>query len=349
MRRIRLGREIGNGAPVFIVAEVGINHQGSLKIAKRLIKVAVEAGADAVKFQKRCIKNILTREMYQRAYPNGGNTFGATYGEHREALELSEADFKELKRYAQKMGIIFFASAWDEESADMLERLDVPIYKIGSPDLTNLPLLRHIAKKGRPVILSTGMSEMWELEEAVQTIMQHNTQLALLHCVSAYPAEFEDLRLRCIPMLSERFGLPVGYSGHERGWLAAVAAVTLGACIIEKHITLDRRMKGSDHAFSLEPDELKEMVQNIRIIEKALNGCEKYLLSKEIPFREKLGKSLVTRCKIPKGTILQSDMLTCKSPARGISPLMFNKVIGSRIVCDLEDEAILTKEDIMMD
>lgn len=340
------GRPIGDGEPVFIIAEAGINHNGSLEVARKLIDVAFEAGCDAVKFQKRDIKSVLTKDAYDKPYTNGGNSFGKTYGEHREKLELNEADYFELKSYADKKRIIFFASAWDEKSVDLLETLEIPVYKIGSPDLTNVPLCRYVAKKAKPVILSTGMSEMWEIEQAVSAITQYNKDLMLMHCVSVYPTEFEDLHLSCINFLQSQFGLPVGFSGHEKGWVATIAAVTLGACAIEKHITLDRSMKGSDHCFSLEPLELKQMVLNIRKTEKALVGFEKYLLEKEIPARQKLGKSIVAREKIPAGTVLTKDMLICKSPATGISPIMLDKVVGRRVISDINEDSTISGKDL---
>src|SRR3989304_931334 len=349
MNSIKIGRRVvGDGERVFIIAEAGINHNGSLEIAKKLVDAAVDAGVDAIKFQKRDVKSMLTKSAYEKPYTNGGNSFGRTYGEHREKLELSEADFYELKRYADEKGIIFFASPWDEKSADLLDTLDVPVYKIGSPDLTNIPLCTYIAKKGKPIILSTGMSEMWEVEEAVKAITKYNSQLILMHCISMYPAPFEELRLNCINILQSKFGVPVGYSGHESGWVATIAAVSLGALVVEKHITFDRNMKGGDHKFSLEPLELKEMVTNIRNVERSLIGFDKYLLQGEIPFRQKLGKSIVLRKKVKKGTILKKDMLTCKSPAEGVSPMMIENIVGKPVTADLNEDDILHGSDLKL-
>lgn len=349
MRKIRIeGRRIGDGEPVFVVAEAGINHNGSLDMARRLVDSAADAGCDAVKFQKRSVRAMLAREAYEKPYANGGNSFGLTYGEHRERLELDGKDFADLQAYARTRGLVFFASPWDEESADFLERLEVPCYKIGSPDLTNLPLCRHIARKGKPVILSTGMSEMWEVEESVRAILALNSELVLMHCVSIYPAPPESLRLQCIQLLEGAFGTLVGYSGHELGSEASIAAVALGACAIEKHITLDKTLKGGDHRFSLEPEDLKQLVSGIRTVEKALAGFEKYLQEPEVPFRQKLGKS-VTSCRpIREGETITRDMLTCKSPATGISPVLFDRLVGKRAAHDIDGDVVLRSGDVQL-
>lgn len=348
-RSIRIGsRLVGEGEPVFVIAEAGINHNGSLDMARSLIDVAAEAGCDAVKFQKRSVSDILTREAYDKPYANGGNSFGRTYGEHRERLELRGEDYIVLRDYARERGILFMASAWDPLSAVFIDSLEVPAHKIGSPDLTNLPLCSRIAGFGKPVILSTGMSELWEVDAAVRTIRELNPDLLLMHCVSLYPTPFEELRLGCIPMLRERYGAIVGYSGHEQGWHAVLAAVALGARVVEKHITLSRSLKGGDHNFSLEPQELAAMVQQIRQTEAALVGNEKYLLPGEVPFRRKLGKSLTTRMPIPKGTALTPDMLTCKSPATGVSPLLFGRLIGRPVLHDLDADTVIRREDIAL-
>lgn len=339
-------RCVGAGEPVFIIAEIGINHQGSVEISKRLIDAAAAAGVDAVKFQKRDNKNLFTNDAYNAPYTNGGNSFGDTYGEHREHLELSAEDYVELKRYSREKGVIFFASAWDHESVDFLMDLGVPAMKIGSPDLTNIPLCIYIAKKKLPVILSTGMSEQWEIDMAVKKIRRYNDALAVLHCVSIYPAEFGDLNLGMIPRLMDRFGLPVGYSGHEMGWSAVIAAVAMGACVIEKHITLDRTMKGGDHRFSMEPDELREMVSQVRNVEKSLVSGDKCLMEKEIPFRRKLGKSVVARRPIEKDEVIRKEMLTCKCPATGISPTLFERIIGKKALKDISIDGVMGGDDV---
>lgn len=346
MRTVCIGeREVGPGRPVFVIGEAGINHNGSRDLALKLIDAAAEAGCDAIKFQKRSPRALLSREAYERPYETG-HAYGPTYGEHRERLELEAEDYVCLRDHARERGILFLASMWDPLSATFVDSLGVPAHKIGSPDLANLPLCAQVASFGKPVILSTGMSELWEVDAAVRVIREVNPDLVLLHCVSVYPAPFADLRLGCIPAMRERYGVAMGYSGHEPGWHAVLAAVSLGACVVEKHITLDRTMKGGDHGFSLEPHELAEMVRQIREVEAALAGNEKYLLPAEIPFRRKLGKSLTTRVSVPKGTALRPEMLTCKSPATGVSPILFNSVLGHPVTHDLEADTILRKEDV---
>lgn len=347
MRTVPVGsRLVGEAHPVFVVAEIGVNHQGRVDLARALIDVAAAAGADAVKLQKRSVDRILTREGQDAPYSNS-NSFGRTYGEHRRALELSVEDYLSLKAYAEQQGLCFFASAWDEESADALETVGVPVYKIASPDLTNLPLCRHIAQKGRPVILSTGMSTMDEIARAVEAIRVFNDHLILLHCVSVYPTEYADVNLGFMETLRRTFGCPVGYSGHERGMAIPLAARALGACVIEKHITLDRRMRGGDHRFSLTPTELKEMVDGLRQVELALRPGEKRVLETEAPFRAKLGKSIVSARPIARGEVLTPDLLTCKSPGTGLSPLRLDGILGRRAARDIPADVLLTHEDVV--
>lgn len=346
MKRVKIGNKfVGEGEPTFIVAEAGVNHQGKLHIAKMLVDIAVDARVDAVKFQKRKIERILTKEGLERPY-GGPHSFGETYGEHRKALELSEDDYKEIKRYCDEKGIIFLASAWDEESADFIEELNVPAYKMASADLTNTPLLEHIAKKGKPVILSTGMSSMDEIEHAVNTIKRYNDQLILMQCTSTYPSEFEDIHLEVIKTLKNRFNVPVGYSGHELGIAISLAAVALGAVMIERHFTIDRTMKGGDHAASLEPPGLKKLVRDIRAFEKAKGSAEKRLLESEIPIRKKLAKSIVSKVEIKKGTEITKDMLTTKGPGTGFAPYQMDLVVGKKAKRDIKEDTVLVEEDI---
>ena len=280
-------RVIGEGQPCYIIAEVGINHNGQLDLAKQLIDVAVAAQVDAIKFQKRTIDEILTPEQQAQPY-NSPNAFGATYGEHRRKLELSDEAYYELLEYCQSRSITLLASAWDKKSADFLEQLGVPAYKIPSARVTDLGLIEHVARKRKPIILSTGMSSMEEVREAVATVQRHHDQLILLQCTSTYPCENSEVNLQVIKTLREEFHLLVGYSGHERGIAVSEAAAALGAVVVERHITLDRTMKGSDHAASLEPSMLHKLVRDIRNIEKALGSPEKQILESERSVRSKL-------------------------------------------------------------
>lgn len=329
MKKVRIGtRLVGDGEPAFLVAEMGINHQGKRRIAEALIDAAAAAGADAVKFQKRTIERILTKAALDAPYSNNGNSLGRTYGEHRRALELSADDYRYLKAHAERKDLIFFASAWDEESADFLVNLDVPVLKIGSPDMTNIPLCEHVAQKGLPVILSTGMAELHEVEKAVRAVLRHTEDLVLMHCTSVYPTDYSEINLRLIGGLKDRFGVPVGYSGHEHGWEIAFTARAIGACVIEKHFTLDRNMRGGDHCFSLLPEEFAEMARAVRRLETAFRGNGKMLLPREVPFRKKLAKSLVASRPIEKGEIITRDAIVCKSPGGGISPIFIDNVVG---------------------
>jgi len=272
VKAIRIGeRLVGEGQPCYIVAEAGVNHNGERALALGLVDVAADARVDAVKFQKRSIPDLLIREALDAPYVNP-NSLGATYGAHRERLELADDVWWELADHARKRGIGFFASAWDPPSVDFLEALGVPAFKIASADLTNLPLVEHVARKRRPVLMSTGMSEMEEIADAVGVVLRHTDQLVLLHCTSAYPANNDELNLRAMDLLRREFGVLVGYSGHERGLAPTEAAVALGAVVVERHLTTDRTLPGPDHAASLEPHGLELLVRNIRNVESALGA-----------------------------------------------------------------------------
>lgn len=332
---------IGQGYPAYIIAEIGINHNGDPEIARRLINVAAEAGADAVKFQKRTTREILTRAGYDRPYESE-NAYAPTYGQHRDKLELSHDAYRDLFRHALSKGIHFLSSVWDPKSADFIDELGSPAFKIPSPDIINLPLLEHVAKKGKPMIVSTGMSTMEEIEEAVDTIYHNgNPPLILLHCVSTYPCENYDVNLRVMHQLRDRFDVAVGYSGHDRGVAIPVAAVALGACVVEKHITLDRAMKGSDHSASLEPDGLKRVVRYIRNAEMAMGDGAKRILDAEVPIRAKLAKSIASRTAISAGTVITAEMLTVKSPGTGLKPACLPRIIGRQAAVAVEENVLL--------
>lgn len=282
---IKIGnKSVGPGNPCFVIAEVGINHNGDLEIAKKLIDVAVEAGADAVKFQKRTIEVVYTAD--ELAVPRE-NPFGATNGDLKRGLEFGLAEYQEIDRYCREKGIIWFASPWDEDSVDFLEQFNPPCYKIASAGLTDDGLLKHIVSKGRPVILSTGMSTLDEIDHAVDLLS--TVPLVLLHTVATYPAENNEVNLRVIQTLQERCpDTPVGYSGHERGIGLSVCAVALGACVVERHITLDRAMWGSDQAASIEPKGLHLLIRDIRILEEGLGDGVKRVLERETAVKKKL-------------------------------------------------------------
>jgi len=276
-------RAAGHGHPCFIVAEIGINHNGDLELARRLIDAAADAGCDAVKFQKRTVEVVYTPEELARPREN---PFGPTNGDLKRGLEFGEAGYREVDAHCRERGLLWFASCWDEGSVDFMERFDPPCYKIASASLTDERLLRHHRKTGRPLILSTGMSTMDEIRRAVEILGLEN--LVLLHCTSTYPSQPEELNLRTIETLRREFGCPVGYSGHEVGLQTTLAAVALGACVVERHITLDRAMWGSDQAASVEPHGFARLVRDIRVIERAMGDGVKRVYDSELPIRDKL-------------------------------------------------------------
>jgi len=332
----------------FIIAEGGINHNGNIDLAKQLIDIAVNKGCNAIKFQKRTVSRILTRAGLDAPYIND-NSYGATYGEHKCALELSEDAFRELKDYADHRGILFSSSGWDEESIDFLESLDIPFYKVASADLTNFPLLEHIARKGRPMILSTGMADMNTVIRAVEWVQQWNRRIALMQCTSTYPCPPEHINLHVIQTYRERFpDLVIGFSSHSKGPQIPVAAVALGAKVVEIHITVDRTMRGGDHAASLEPHGLEVLVRDIRIIEQALGSSVKTLQPGEDRCFIKLAKSCVSTVPITAGTIINRTHLTTKGPGTGISPMQLYDLIGQQAVVDIPEDTVLTADMFRM-
>ncbi|OGO38364.1 MAG: hypothetical protein A2W35_03895 [Chloroflexi bacterium RBG_16_57_11] len=341
---IKIGdRLVGDGQPTYIIAEIGVNHNGFLDLALKLIDVAVDAGADAVKFQKRNLEKLYARKYLENA--NAGEKTLRYLLPILQQVELANEDFERIVEYCQKKEITFLCSAFDADSADFLETLGVPAYKVASADLTNLPLLDHLVKKVKPLILSTGMSHMHEVELTVEFLKARRAEFALLHCNSTYPAAFEDINLRFMEQL-RRFEVPVGYSGHERGIAVSTVASVIGASIIERHLTLDRTMDGPDHAASLEPQGFKKMVRDIQQVAISLGtGEEKYISRGEILNREVLGKSLVAARRILPGEIVTSEMVAVKGPALGISPQNYTRLLGRTAgrVID-EDEPFLDRD-----
>ena len=284
MNKVKIwNKKIGENEPAFIAAEIGINHNGDIAIAKKLIDIAVEAGCDAVKFQKRTIEIIYTKE--ELAKPRE-NPFGDTNGDLKRGLEFGKEEYTEINRYCKEKGIMWYASCWDEPSVDFIEKFNPPCYKIASASLTDDNLLKHTKAKGKPLILSTGMSTMEEINHAVNILGKEN--LVLLHCTSTYPSNPKELNLKVIQKLKEKFDCPVGYSGHEVGVSSSVIAAAIGACMIERHITLNRAMWGSDQAASLEPQGLKRMVRDIRVIPVIMGDGIKKVYESELPIIDKL-------------------------------------------------------------
>lgn len=342
-------RVIGPKKPAFIIAEIGNNHNGEMELAKATVVAAAKAGADAVKFQKRDILNVFTKAM--RDTPNTQETsprtyiFGKTYGEYREKLELSEAQLTELKELAHSLNMAFFATPFDLKSAEILGRVGMDAYKIASFDLNTGGLLEYVAKQRLPVILSKGMSEADECDEAVRNILRYNTDLVILHCVSIYPTPYKELNLGAIPTLQKRYPLNIGYSGHEVGFVPTVAAVALGSVVVERHFTLDKSLPGPDHTtVSLDPQEFAEMVRWIRIIETAVWDDEIYIHTAEASVRRKHSKSIVALNNIPKGTIIEASMLTAKSPGSGIKPTLVDTVVGKVAKVDIASDTLIAYE-----
>ena len=287
--KVSVGKKtIGAGEPVYIIAEIGINHNGDIEIAKQLMDVAVETGCDAVKFQKRTPEICVPEE--QKSIPRETPWGSMTYFEYKKRIEFEQKEFEQIDAYAKKIGIDWFASPWDVPSVDFLEGFDVPCQKIASACLTDSELLTAINKTKTTAILSTGMSSMQEIDKAVSLL--NDVPLAIAQATSTYPAEASELNLRVIQTFAEKYNVPVGYSGHERGLQVTIAAVALGATFIERHITLDRSMWGTDHSASLEPEGLKKLVRDVRIVELALGDGKKQVYDSEIPIRAKLRRVL---------------------------------------------------------
>ncbi|MFH1914759.1 MAG: N-acetylneuraminate synthase family protein [Pseudomonadota bacterium] len=327
---LRSGVSIGHGHPCFVVAEIGNNHQGDFLMAQRMIDEAAAAGVHGVKFQKRDMEALLTREGRAAPY-TGCNSFGPTYGEHRNALELSIDQMARLKEYSESLGLVFFASAWDDPSLRQILGLDVDLLKICSADLVNVPLVRKYAATGIPIILSTGMSSLEDIDVALAEIRAYHDDVVLLHCNSTYPCPDEKIGLPVMEGLRERYALPVGYSGHEQGIGPSVAAVALGACVVERHFTLDKTLKGTDHQASLEPDELARMVTMIREVEKAMRVKGKTVFPEEQAAAKKLRKCIVFSRDLPAGHVLAEADLTTRSPRVGVSPVHWDEVLGASL------------------
>jgi len=276
-------RPVGDGHPCFVIAEIGINHNGEAQIARKLIDVASLAGCEAVKFQKRTIDVVYTAE--ELAKPRE-TPFGETNGDLKRGLEFGQTEYEQIDEYCRNKPIAWTASCWDEASVDFIDQFNPPFYKIASASLTDDALLRHTRAKGKPIVLSTGMSTLDQIDHAVEVLGTEN--LVLLHCCSTYPAQYAELNLRVIPTFRERYGVPIGYSGHETGIASSVAAAALGACVVERHVTMDRSLWGSDHAASLEPNGIMRVVRDIRLVEMALGDGVKSVVPSEIPIMKKL-------------------------------------------------------------
>jgi N-acetylneuraminate synthase/sialic acid synthase len=338
------GFQIDDHSDCYVIAEIGHNHQGDLEQAKRMFASARECGAHAVKLQKRDNRTLYTRDSYNRPYDNE-SSFGATYGEHREALEFDREEYEELKRYAQELGVTFFATAFDFASADFLAALDMPAYKMASGDLTNTPLLRYVAEFGKPIIFSTGGGTLEDVRRAYETVAAVNEHVAILQCTAGYPAEWEELDLRVIATYRELFpNAVVGFSSHDNGIAMAVAAYVLGARIVEKHFTLNRALKGTDHAFSLEPQGMRKIVRDLRRTRLALGDGTKTMHQSEAAPILKMGKKLVAARDLPAGHVLAREDIALRSPGDGLPPYEFDRFVGRTLRHPVVEQMALTFE-----
>ena len=329
-------------ARVFIIAEAGVNHNGSIDLAIKLIDVAKHCGADAVKFQTFRADLLASRQAHKAPYQERTTNAAESQFEMLERLQLDEAAHRRLIEHCREVGIQFLSSPFDAQSADLLDSLDVPLLKVPSGEITNLPFLEHLARKNRPMILATGMSTLGEVEEAVKVIQAAGVaQLTLLHCVTEYPAPYSDVNLRAMNTLKWAFNLPVGYSDHSPGIEIAIAAVALGAAVIEKHFTLDRSLPGPDHAASLEPDELLQMVAAIRNVEAALGSGIKGPAPCELANLPVARKSVVAARKLAQGHKLATEDLDIKRPGNGLTPKLLRVLIGRTLRVSVDKDEMI--------
>ncbi|MBI4833596.1 MAG: N-acetylneuraminate synthase [Planctomycetes bacterium] len=348
MKKVKIGKRwIGEGEPCFIIAEAGSNHNRNFKQALKLIDVAAAAGADAVKFQTYSAEKIYSRKTPMASYLKKNKLVKGkeTLWDLIKKIEIPRKWHKDLMLYCRKKGILFMSTPFDLEAVDELEKVGVSAHKIASFEITHLPLLKHTAETGKPIILSTGMADLADIETALDVIYKAgNHKVVLLHCAISYPPKYEDLNLRAMQTMNQAFQLPVGFSDHTLGMTSDIAAVALGACVIEKHFTLDRSLPGPDHPFALEPGELKSMVQAIRDTEKSLGSPIKMHTRAEEELYKIGRRSLVAACNIPKGTKITMGMIDVKRPGYGIPTKMMDIVVGRVAKKNIEQDDILTWE-----
>ncbi len=336
--------QIGKDKPCFIIAEIGINHNGSIDIAKKLIDEAKNAGANAVKFQKRDINSIYREDVLEN--PNIESQGFEILLDVLRKVEFCESDYREIIRYCHEKNIVFLCTPWDIPSVKILELFNVPAYKIASADLTNLPLIKYIAKTKKPVIISTGMSTLEEIEKTVEFMENEKMNFVILHSNSTYPAPIEILNLNLIPFYESKFKCLVGYSGHEQKIIPSLVATVLGAVILERHITLDRNMEGIDQSSSLEPSEFSQLVMFVREAEKARGKPIKKMSRGEILQREILGKSLISKKNIEKDEIFTEQNIDVKGPAKGLSPQHYFDMMGKKSKRDIKKGLYLQTGDL---
>ena len=335
------GHRISDNDPCYVIAEIGANHMGSLENAKQMFLSAKRSGVSAVKLQKRDNSSLFTKDMYDMSYVNN-NSFGDTYGEHREAVEFGKDEYRELQRYAKEIGLTMFATPFDIPSADFLRDLDMPAYKTASADITNTPLLKHIASFGKPMFVSTGAATMEDVERAYNTIMPINQELCILQCTSSYPVEPDEMNLKVIQTYKDKFkDIVIGLSDHQNGIAMALVGYVLGARVIEKHFTINRSWKGTDQPFSLEESGLQKLVRDLERASIAFGDGIKRPFDSEKKTMYKLGKKLVAANDMPIGHIIEEDDLAVKIPNDGLPPYEIDKIVGKKITRNvMKDENI---------
>ncbi len=345
---IKIGSKVvGAGRPCFIIAEAGVNHNGDLHMAKKMVDVAADAGADAIKFQTFRTTELVVKNAPKAQYQLKTSSPEESHFDMLQRLEMSEEMHGALLDYCSRRDIIFLSTPYDSPSLDLLVRLDVAALKIASTDVSNIPFLREAGQTKRPVLLSTGMSSLQEVDDAIAALRSAgNTALALFQCTSAYPTSPEQINLRVIREFAARYQVPTGFSDHTTGIDAAPLAVAAGACIIEKHFTLSRSLPGPDHAMSIEPDELSELVRTIRRVERMLGDGVKRVMPSEEENKRTHQKSLVVREPVKAGTIIGRHQLTCKRPGTGLPPAFIDRVVGRRALKNLEPDDIVTSDVI---
>jgi N-acetylneuraminate synthase len=338
------GSAVGYNEPCYIIAEIGINHNGDLDIAKKLIDLAVQAGANAVKFQKRTLNELYKNKLLEN--PNLESQGFEILIDVLKKVEFNESQYREIKNYCDLKKITFLCTPWDKPSVDFLEKLSIPAYKVASADMTNFPLIKHIAKNKKPIIISTGMSTINEIEKTVNFVKKELVPFVLLHCNSTYPSPTELLNLKLICTLREKFDVLIGYSGHERGIIPTLTAANIGAVMVERHITLDKTMEGIDQAASLNPEEFSNLVKFIREAEKAKGDSQKKMTRGEVLQREVLGKSLICCKNIKKGEVFSEKNIEVKGPAKGISPQYYYEILDKKSKRHINSGEYLQLEDL---
>ena len=338
---------IGEGQPCFIIAEAGVNHNGDLELGFKLVDLALNAGADAIKFQTFRPEALVSRDAPKADYQLESTAPEDSQLTMLQRLALTEDEYRQLKAYSDEQGIMFISTPFDRGSVDLLDNLSVPAFKVGSGELTNLLLLKHIASKGKPIIFSTGMGSIGEVETAIQTFReQGNDQLIALHCVSNYPSDPADSNLRAMATMHAAFNIPIGYSDHTMGIAVPIAAVTLGACVIEKHLTLDKALSGPDHRASLEPDEFEHMVTGIREARSALGHGRKEPAESERSIMSIARRSLVAARDLPSGTVLAESDLAVKRPGTGLPPGFLPHLVGRTVRIPISADSMITLDQL---